>query len=281
MSGAEDDYARRLALCNHLTEPALRAAIADLGCEAGSRGLDVACGLGVHALWLAEAVAPGGLVTGVDISPEMLAHARERSRASRWADAVSFREGDYRQLPFAAAAFDWVWCADALYAGPSGAGASGADPTSIVRELGRVVRPRGFVALAFWSQHRLLPGHPRLEARLNATGTPYLPYTESPASELHFACALEWLRATGLQQLSARSYAVDFHAPLAGETREALIFIFDMLWGGAKSAVSPEDWRRFQDLTSPDSAACVLDRPYYHGTIVYTVFRGRVPEPLA
>ena len=57
MSGAEDDYARRLALCNYLTEPALRAAIADLGCEAGSRGLDVACGLGVHALWLARAEA--------------------------------------------------------------------------------------------------------------------------------------------------------------------------------------------------------------------------------
>lgn len=278
MSAAENDYARRLALCSRLTEPALRAAIADLECDVGSRGLDVACGLGVHALWLVEAIAPGGHVTGVDLSTGMLARAQERSLASRWANAVCYRRGDFQQLPFAAESFDWVWCADALYTGPEGAGASGADPVTVVRELARVVRPGGFLALAFWSQHRLLPGHPRLEARLNASGAPYLPHTESMAPELHFTCALEWLRAAGLAQLSARSYAADIHPPLAQETREALIDVFSMLWGGAKDSVSSDDWRRFRELTTPGSAACILDQPYYHGTIVYTVFRGRLPE---
>jgi ubiquinone/menaquinone biosynthesis C-methylase UbiE len=277
VSGVEDEYAQRLELCNRLTEPAIRAAIADLGCEEGSRGLDAACGVGAHALWLAEAVAPDGCVTGVDLSPAMLARAREHSRTSRWAAAVSFRRGDFQRLPFAAATFDWVWCADALYAGPGGTGAGGAEPVSIVRELARVARPGGFVALAFWSQHRLLPGHPYLEARLNASGAPCLPYTESMVPELHFTCALEWLRAAGLEELRARSYAADVQAPFAAETRQALTDVFNMLWSGAMNDVSPEDRCMFRELTAPDSATCLLDRPHYHGTIIYTVFRGRVP----
>ena len=40
---------------------------------------------------------------------------------------------------------------------------------SLVKELARVVKPGGSVALLAWSSEKLLPGHPLLEGHLNAT----------------------------------------------------------------------------------------------------------------
>ncbi len=44
-------------------------------------GLDAGCGIGHHTLLLAEAVAPAGHVTGLDLSPEFLVHAREIAKS--------------------------------------------------------------------------------------------------------------------------------------------------------------------------------------------------------
>ena len=55
---------------NRFQETEARQIISDLGLSAGSRGLDVGCGVGLWALWLAEAVGPGGHVVGIE--PEAL-----------------------------------------------------------------------------------------------------------------------------------------------------------------------------------------------------------------
>ena len=78
----------------------------------GSRGLDVGCGVGLQAAWLAEAVGPSGHVTGLDMSPRLLEHARRLAEQSDWRTAVPFREGDMSRLPFADNTFDWLWSAD-------------------------------------------------------------------------------------------------------------------------------------------------------------------------
>jgi SAM-dependent methyltransferase len=54
---------------NRFQEPEARRIIGELGLPAGSRGLDVGCGVGLYALWLAEAVGQGGRV--VAIEPEL------------------------------------------------------------------------------------------------------------------------------------------------------------------------------------------------------------------
>ena len=51
-------YAEMLERMNRFQEPEVRTAIADLHLPPGSRGLDVGCGVGLYALWLAEAVGP-------------------------------------------------------------------------------------------------------------------------------------------------------------------------------------------------------------------------------
>lgn len=73
---------------------------------AGKRVLDAACGTGWHSIALANA---GYTVTGADISPLMVARAREN--AQREQSAVTFVASDFAGLPQAAGAdFDAVLC---------------------------------------------------------------------------------------------------------------------------------------------------------------------------
>ena len=82
-----------------LEEPVVRKWVGD---PAGLEVLDLGCGTGRHALWLAEA---GASVTAVDFSPGMLAEARSKPGAER----VQFVEQDLHQpLAFDANAFDLV-----------------------------------------------------------------------------------------------------------------------------------------------------------------------------
>src|SRR5262245_63858135 len=59
--------------------PVIEQVIARAGLKPGERALDLGAGTGSVALRAAALVAPGGRVTGLDISPEMLALARRRA----------------------------------------------------------------------------------------------------------------------------------------------------------------------------------------------------------
>ena len=75
------------------------------GVQAGSRVLDVAAGLGEPALSAAHKAGPEGSVVATDISPEMLAHARERAAAAGVSN-IEFIESEASKLEFPEASFD-------------------------------------------------------------------------------------------------------------------------------------------------------------------------------
>jgi len=80
-----------------LEEPVVHEALGDVR---GLELLDLGCGTGRHALWLAAA---GAIVTGLDFSDGMLREAR----AKPGAEAVRFVVHDLHEpLPFAAGSFD-------------------------------------------------------------------------------------------------------------------------------------------------------------------------------
>ncbi len=106
MSSVRGGYDRWAAVYDHdanplqaLEEPAVRAAVGD---ARGRAVLDLGCGTGRHALWLAAA---GATVTAVDFSEGMLAEARRKPGA----EAVHFLAHDLHEpLPFAAGQFGLV-----------------------------------------------------------------------------------------------------------------------------------------------------------------------------
>lgn len=75
----------------------LEAVMRERGVGKGGRVLDLACGIGRHSVPLAKR---GYVVTGVDLSPTFIEHAREYARAQGVSESTSFLVGDMRQIAF-------------------------------------------------------------------------------------------------------------------------------------------------------------------------------------
>ena len=266
------DYFVQMAyVSNPLREPILRSAIQALQLPSGSRGLDAGCGIGFQALSLAEKVGPAGHITGLDLSPEFLVYAKDIVKKAGLSERISFREGDVNQLPFDDNTFDWVWSVDCVGYAPI-------EPLPAVKELARVVKPGGSVAILAWSFEKLLPGYPLLEARLKATSAGIAPFVKGKKPEAHFTRALGWFRDAGLEERTARTFAGDAHAPLTDDLRSALTALFQMRWPGVESELTQEDWAEVQRLCLPESPDFILDHPDYYAFFSYSMFHGKVAE---
>ena len=127
-------------------------------CEAahigpGQRLLDVACGTGALTVAAAGRVSPGGAVFGLDINPEMLAVARRHHPEIEW------HEGRAESLPFAGASFDAVVSQFGLMFFD--------DRVAALREMQRVLRPGGRLAVAVCDALERSPGYAALAALLD------------------------------------------------------------------------------------------------------------------
>lgn len=264
-----DAYLQELLVFNPLQEPVVRLAIQALQLPVGSRGLDAGCGIGLQALLFAEAVGPTGHVTGLDLSPEFLACAREMVKEAGLPERISFREGNVNRLPFDDDSFGWAWSANCVGYQPT-------DPLPSLKELVRVVKPGGLVSILVWSSQQLLPGYPLLEARLNATSAGIAPFVKGMRPERHFLRALGWFREVGLEEPTACTFVNDVQAPLDDGSRNALASLFSMRWEGAQTEVSREDWAEYRRLCQPESSDFILDSPDYYAFFTYSLFRGRV-----
>jgi demethylmenaquinone methyltransferase/2-methoxy-6-polyprenyl-1,4-benzoquinol methylase len=258
-------YLRYLEETDPLREQTTLDLIAELGLPTSSSGLDVGCGVGTQALMLADAIGPRGRVTGLDIKPEFLKHARAAATAKGMSDRVTFEEGDYRgRLPFDDDAFDWVWSSDCL----------GYLPLS--KELTRVIRPGGSLNILFWSSEQLLPGYPLLEAKLKATSGGLAPFGIESKPETHPLRTLTRLREEGLTGTKVLTFVTSVYAPLSPEIHRAMTDILEMRWPDVEQELSKEDLELYQRLTDPASPDFILNLTDYYGFFTYSVFRGWV-----
>jgi ubiquinone/menaquinone biosynthesis C-methylase UbiE len=122
------------------------ALLARAALRLGERVLDVACGTGLIAFAAADAIGVRGNVVGIDLSGRMVDAAEERARERR-ASTTRFARMDAEALEFPDASFDVALCALGLMYMP--------DPAKALREMRRVLRPGGRVALAVWGEHSL------------------------------------------------------------------------------------------------------------------------------
>ncbi len=265
-----DSYMNSLLVANPLRDSILRAVIETLQLPSGSCGVDAGCGIGLQCLLLAEAVGFTGHVTGLDVSSEFLNRGREMVKEAGLSERISFQEGDVANLPFGNNTFDWAWSADCVGYGPW------EEPLPLLKELARVVKPGGIVAISAWSSENLLPGYPRLEAHLRATSAGIAPFVHGNKPETNFLCALSWFRELGLKEPRAKVCADSFNAPLSDGIRNALVRLFDMRWPDVELELSPDDQAEYRRLCLPDSPDFILNLPDYYAFFTYTVFWGKV-----
>ena len=105
---------------------------------AGDRWLDLACGTGAVA---ERAAAAGATVTGLDLAPVLIETAKDR--AAELGLDIRYTVGDVEQLEFEDASFDKVSSTCGIMFAP--------DHEAAARELARVTRPGGQIALANWT----------------------------------------------------------------------------------------------------------------------------------
>jgi SAM-dependent methyltransferase len=114
-----------------------------IGIKPADTLLDVACGSGQLAL---VAARRGAKVTGVDIATNSIEAARGRGTSEGL--AVRFDEGDAEALPYADSSFDIVATIFGAMFAPR--------PELVAREMLRVCRPGGKIAMANWTKEGLI-----------------------------------------------------------------------------------------------------------------------------
>jgi ubiquinone/menaquinone biosynthesis C-methylase UbiE len=118
-----------------------RRTVSRLRLAPGARVLDVCCGSGASAIPAAEAVGPAGSVLGVDLAARLLELAAGKAE-KRGLENVEFRIADMLDLRLPASGFDAVVCVFGIFFVP--------DMQHAVRELWRLVRPGGRLAITTW-----------------------------------------------------------------------------------------------------------------------------------
>jgi ubiquinone/menaquinone biosynthesis C-methylase UbiE len=196
------DFAAEVGLTKHLGGPEATDELVKLcHIDAGSTVLDVGCGSGATACYLAKQV--GCRVIGVDILDAMVARSRERAARQGLEDRTEFRVADAQDLPFDDGLFDAV-LTESVTAFPE-------DKQRAVAEYARVTTPGGYVGLNE-STWRKVPPPPEVLAWAGQDlGASVKPLTAGEWSGL--------LEGAGLTEIVVQTSEIDTRAEAKGIVR--------------------------------------------------------------
>ena len=274
MSPADVGPHASLERMNRFQEAEARQIIRDLGLPAGSQGLDVGCGVGLYALWLAEAVGKGGRVLGIEPEGEKVEAARALVGGRLEPGRVEFKIGDGTAIPLPDRSVDWVWCGDVLH--------HIVETEQALREFRRVVRPGGRIVVKESQvfSAMFLPGHPELERRIQiAEIRRTLDEGKGRSFQERRQTTPASLRAAGLAAMTLRTYVVERRAPLGPADHDYIQHtVFSRNWGDRlRELLTAEDWTERNRLCGEGSPSNVLRSADYYCLYPITVFSMRAP----
>lgn len=149
---AQKESWKNFAPMASITTPAAARLVRYAGAAPGSRLLDVGCGTGVVAITAARL---GARVSAIDLTPQLLEHARENARIAQV--EVEWQEADVEELPFPDGQFDIVVSQFAHMFAPR--------PEVAVAQMLRVLRSGGTIAFSTWPPEMLVGRTSQLAAR--------------------------------------------------------------------------------------------------------------------
>ncbi len=252
------EYETELAAWHRAFAPELKEILAGLPLRPADRVLDVASGDGVYSLWMAEHVGKSGRVTGIDLDPEYLRLSRTRAGLSRFGERVNFTLGDIGGLPFDDGTFDLVWCAQSFYSLP--------DPLAALREMKRVTRPQGTVAVLENDSlhHLILPWPAELELAIRQAELHALEQKDQRKDKYFIGRYLsQMMSQAGLEPCRIRTHVFDRQAPLATDERIYLERHLSHLRDSVRCCLNPACLRQFDALIDPDGEQSMLRDPYF------------------
>ncbi len=129
-------------------QPVTQALIEDAGIVEGQSILDVAGGSGEPSFTITERVGPNGSVMCTDLVAEMVSGAQSEAQRLGLTN-IKFQQCSADSLPFENNSFDVVTCRLGAMFFP--------DPLAALREMLRVTKPNGGLALAVWGKSELNP----------------------------------------------------------------------------------------------------------------------------
>ena len=198
--------------------------------QAGDRVLDVAAGSGEPALTAAQVVGPQGEIVATDISPEMLAYARERAAAAG-IDNVEFIEADASSLDFPPESFDAALSRWGIIFEPEAEAAAG--------RIRRFLKPGGRMAISSWGPPERVPmlavPMRTVMTRLNVSPPP--PGTPGPLSRPTSEAIAGILEGGGFSDVEVEQLELEFE------------------WD------SPEEFARFAREIAPPITALLANHP--------------------
>src|SRR5215470_4345128 len=177
-------------------EPWVRRLLDVAALQPAEHVLDVACGTGFVARTTAQRVGTKGRVVGIDVNASMVEAARTVSDPEA-ATIIDWRTGDAAALPFEHEIFDAVLCQQGLQFFP--------DRLQALREMRRVLRPRGRLAFTVWGAHEDTPYQAALSDALARHVSPEAGTMARAPSALHDPLELhDLVSAAGFRNVRVR-----------------------------------------------------------------------------
>jgi SAM-dependent methyltransferase len=240
----------RLALMSRLLDPMHRRHLEELGVRPGDRALEVGCGNGTIAAWLAERVGPSGHAVAVDLDLSLIDVRAEN---------LELRQGDIVAGPVEPGGFDLVTARAVLH--------HVTDVEAAIRNLAASVAPGGAILLI---EPDFLPVSVAEPPEVRAFWDGWLAWSRDLGIDYHLGRTLApRLAAAGLEQIggTAETAVYGGGSPWAAYWRQTVVELRDGLVSSG----------RLDDRLVDAFLAHCDDPGWWTETIAFTAVHARAP----